>query len=221
MAKNDPAIGTAIAARYAALAGAKASLSCGAALDIADLRPGETVVDLGCGRGRDVIRAAELVGAAGQAIGVDASEAMLAAARAGRPPGLARVTYVASDLERIDLPDSIADVVISNCTINHARDKAAVYREIHRLLRPAGRVVVSDVVAERELPASVREDPVAWAECYGGAIPEAEYLDAIRGSGFVDVEVLARTDPYPKGGVEVRSITVRARRATKPGKESS
>lgn len=213
MAKNAPAFGPAIAARYAALAGAKTSLSCGAALDLANLRPGETVVDLGCGRGRDVIRAAELVGAAGQAIGVDASEAMLAAARAGRPAGLDCVTFVASDLARVDLPDFIADVVISNCAINHARDKGAVYREIHRLLRRGGRLVVSDVVAERELPAAVRVDPVAWAECYGGAIPEADYLEAIRGSGFVDVTVLARTEPYRKGSVEVRSITVRAGRA--------
>jgi SAM-dependent methyltransferase len=106
----------------------------------------------------------------------------------------------------------MADVVISNCTINHAVDKQAVYSEIHRILRPGGRFVVSDVIAETELPESVRNDPAAWAACYGGAIPEPQYLGAIRGAGFASVEVLQRSEPYEKGGVLVRSLTVRGTR---------
>jgi len=197
--------------RYAALAGTDACLSCGGAVDLAAPLPGETLVDLGSGRGGDLVRASERVGAEGQAIGVDASEAMLEVARE-RTAELANVRLVKSDLAAIDLPDGCADVVISNCTINHAPDKVAVYREVHRLLRPGGRVVVSDVVAEEELPASVRADPAAWAACYGGAIPEADYLAAIATAGLAGVRVLRRSEPYEKGGVRVRSLTVEARR---------
>jgi SAM-dependent methyltransferase len=100
-------------------------------------------------------------------------------------------------------------VVISNCTINHALDKEAVYREIHRVLVPGGRFVVSDVIAEHELPETVRSDPAAWAACYGGAIPEADYLAAIARAGFARVEVLHRTLPYQKAGVMVYSLTIR------------
>jgi len=199
----------AVSRRYAALADSCCSLSCGRALDLAAPAPGEILVDLGCGRGQDVIRAAGRVGSSGQAIGVDSTDEMLETARRSLPPFLANARFLKCDLAALDLPATLADVVISNCTINHAPDKAAVYREIHRVLRPGGRFVVSDVVAEKELPASVRADPAAWAACYGGAIPERDYLAAIGRAGFRDVEVLDRTGPYEKGGVLVRSLTVR------------
>ena len=124
---------------------------------------------------------------------------------------------VKSDLGAVALPDRCADVVVSNCAINHAPDKAAVYREVHRLLRPGGRFAVSDVVSEEPLPESVRTDPAAWAACYGGSIPEGEYLAAIALAGLSDVVVVRRTDPYEKGGVLIRSITVTGRR---PGLEN-
>ncbi len=198
----------AIEARYAALASESGSLSCGGPLEIAAPRPGETVIDLGCGRGGDVIRAATSVGG-GLAIGVDANEAMLAEARARAvAAGARRARFLRGDLASVPLPDRRADVVISNCAVNHAPDKAAVYREIHRLLRPGGRFVVADVVAERELPESVRRDPAAWAACYGGAIPEADYLAAILSAGFAGVWIVRRTAPYERGGCTVRSITV-------------
>jgi SAM-dependent methyltransferase len=204
-------IEVAVRTRYEALSRTTASLSCGAALDLAAPAPGETVVDLGCGRGRDVVRAASMVGAGGAAIGVDGNEAMIAAARQAAA-GVPNARLVHGDLSRVDLPDAVADVVVSNCAINHARDKRAVYAEIHRLLRPGGRFVVSDVVAERELPASVREDPEAWAACYGGAIPESDYLGAIGAAGFTAVEILFRTEPYERGGVLLRSVTLRGHR---------
>ncbi len=204
-------VARAIEARYTLLAPAAGALSCGGALDVAAPRPGETVVDLGCGRGADVIRAAERVGARGLAIGVDANEAMLAAARA-RAASLPRVRFVRGDLSAVPLPDGRADAIVSNCAINHAADKAAVYREIRRLLRPGGRFAVSDVVAEREVPAAVRHDPEAWAACYGGAIPEPEYLAAIAAAGLADVRVVRRTPPYEKGGVRVLSVTIEGRR---------
>jgi len=206
------ALEAAVSGRYAKLADACCSLSCGNALDLAAPRPGEVLVDLGCGRGQDVIRAAGRVGASGEAVGVDANEAMLEKARASLPPFLANARFVRSDLAELDLPGEMADVVISNCTINHAPDKEAVYREIRRILKDGGRFVVSDVVAEEELPASVREDPEAWAACYGGAIPEADYVSAVRRAGFGTVEVLQRTEPYEKGGVMVRSLTLRGTR---------
>jgi arsenite methyltransferase len=202
-------LGPAIEGRYAGLADSCCSLSCGEALDLAAPSTGETLVDLGCGRGQDVLRAAGRVGPGGAAIGVDRTQAMIDKARASVPSFLINVRFVCCDLAALDLPDASADVVISNCTINHAADKLAVYREIHRVLRPTGRFVVSDVIAETELPESVRNDPAAWAACYGGAIPEAPYLDAIRAAGFASVEVLSRNEPYAKGGVLVRSLTVR------------
>jgi SAM-dependent methyltransferase len=208
---SPAALSAAVTARYATLASTCGSLSCGAALDLAAPRAGETVVDLGCGRGRDVLRAAELVGAAGLAVGVDLSEEMLA--EAARRTALAtNVRLVRSPLAPLDLGGAFADVVVSNCAINHAPDKEAVFREVHRVLRPGGRFVVSDVVAERALPESVRSDPAAWAACYGGAVPEADYLAAARRAGLGGLEVLHRSAPYDKGGVRVLSLTLRGER---------
>lgn len=198
--------------RYGALASSCCSLSCGSPMDLADPRPGEALVDLGCGRGAEVVRAAGRVGSAGVAIGVDGNGEMLAVARASATAFLSNACFVKSDLSALDLPDGTVDVVISNCTINHVPDKAAAFREIHRILVPGGRFVVSDVVAEEELPVSVRGDPAAWAACYGGAIPEADYLAAIRSAGFREVEVLERSAPYRKGGVMVLSLTARGYR---------
>ena len=209
-------IAQATAARYGALSAAKESLSCGRALDVAAPREGEDVVDLGCGRGDDVARAAERVGPGGSSTGVDGNDRMLAAA-ADALAGRQNARVVKSDLAAVALPDRCAHVVVSNCAINHAPDKAAVYREIHRLLRPGGRFAVSDVVSEEHLPESVRNDPAAWAACYGGSIPEADYLAAIAAAGLRDLEVVRRTDSYEKGGVLVRSITVTGRR---PGLET-
>ena len=205
------AIAHAVAARYGALATSAGSLSCGGALDVAAPRPGETVVDLGCGRGGDVVRTAALVGSGGLAVGVDASEAMLGAART-RVDGLPNVRLVRSDLAAVALPAESADVVVSNCAINHAPNKRAVFREVHRILRTGGRFAVSDVVAERELPPEIRGDPAAWAACYGGAIPEHLYLEAIAAAKLEDVTVVRRTEPYEKGGARVLSITVQGRR---------
>jgi SAM-dependent methyltransferase len=207
-----PLLSSAVEARYAGLANSCCSLSCGEALGLAAPTAGEVFVDLGCGRGQDVIRAAGRVGPSGKAIGIDRTPAMIEKARASVPPFLGNVRFVCCDLAALDLDAGSANVVISNCTINHAPDKEAVYREIHRVLAPGGRFVVSDVIAEQELPAAVRSDPAAWAACYGGAIPEADYLAAVERAGFAAVEVLHRTDPYEKGGVMVRSLTLRGRR---------
>ncbi len=217
MSANVPAregsaasIRAAVEARYQGLATREANLSCGGALERLAPAPGEVVLDLGCGRGGDLLRALERVGPAGAALGVDASPAMVVAARA-RLGAHRNVLLVRGDLAAVPLPDAVADAVVSNCAINHALDKAAVFREVKRLLRPGGRMVVSDVVSETELPEAVRNDPAAWAACYGGAIPEAEYLAAVAAAGLLEVRVLSRTAPYTKGGVQVLSLTVEAR----------
>jgi len=215
MTTRDDAIAApidqAVAARYGALAAGTGSLSCGGALELAAPRPGERLVDLGCGRGGDLLRAAAMVGPAGQATGVDATPRMVEAARQ-RIAGLGNASVVQGDLAAVPLPAACADVVVSNCAINHAPDKAAVYREVARLLAAGGRVVVSDVVSEAVLPESVRSDPAAWAACYGGAIPEAEYLAAVAAAGLAGIRVLRRTEPYVKGGVRVLSLTIEAHR---------
>ena len=208
-------IARATAERYGSLSTGAASLSCGRALDVAGPRAGEHVVDLGCGRGGDVVRAAAAVGPEGSATGVDGTERMITAASAAIA-GVANARVVRGDLATVPLPDGCADVVVSNCAINHAPDKAAVYREVLRILRPGGRFAVSDVVSEAPLPDSVRNDPAAWAACYGGSIPEGDYLAAIAGAGLGDLAVVRRTEPYEKGGVLIRSITVTGRR---PGPE--
>ena len=211
-------IAGAVAARYGALAAQPGSLSCGGALDLAAPSPGERVVDLGCGRGGDLVRAAGAVGPSGRVTGVDATPRMVEAARE-RTSGLAQVSVLQGDLAAVPLPDRCADLVVSNCAINHARDKAAVYREVARILTPGGRAVVSDVVSEAPLPEAVRSDPAAWAACYGGAIPEGEYLSAVTAAGLVELQVLRRTAPYEKGGVLVHGLTLMARapgRAAEP-----
>ncbi|MCM2333188.1 MAG: methyltransferase domain-containing protein [Anaeromyxobacteraceae bacterium] len=210
-----PGLEAAVSARYQGLAATPASLSCGPALTLSDPRPGERLVDLGCGRGNDLVRAAALVGPAGAVTGVDATPRMVEAARL-QVAALPQARVVQGDLAAVPLPDGCADVVVSNCAINHARDKAAVYREVARLLAPGGRVVVSDVVSEAPLPPEVREDPAAWAACYGGAIPEADYLAAVAAAGLADVRVLRRTAPYAKGGVRVLGLTVAAVRPRAP-----
>lgn len=126
-----PTLPSAIQDRYTGLASCCCTLSCGTALETAAPVTGETFVDLGCGQGRDVLRAAGLVGSTGRAIGVDMTDAMLETARKSVPPFLSNITFLKNDLAALDIPNAAANVVISNCTINHAPDKAAVYREIN------------------------------------------------------------------------------------------
>jgi ubiquinone/menaquinone biosynthesis C-methylase UbiE len=212
---------SAVQKRYTSLADGCGSLACGGALDFAAPAQGEVLLDLGSGRGRDVIRAARQVGPSGQAIGIDRTQAMIDKAVSATPPDLGNVRFVCCDLAALALDSASADVVVSNCTINHAPDKTAVYREIHRVLKPGGRFVVSDIIAEQTLPESVRNDPEAWAACYGGALPEDEYFAAIVAAGFGKVELLAQTKPYEKGGVRIRSMTIRGYKAPPLGVAAS
>jgi arsenite methyltransferase len=171
-------------------------LSCGDPLGFAEVRPGDTVLDLGSGAGRDAFTAARLAGPFGQVIGVDMTPQMLALARRNAQlfacrAGFAPVEFREGYIEALPLKDASVDLVISNCVINLSPDKPQVFREACRALRPGGRLVVSDIVLERELPEAVRRDATLYSACLSGALLRADYLGAIQAAGFTQVEVLS------------------------------
>jgi len=204
----------AIRSRYSALAEASCCLSCGGAVAHANAQPGEICVDLGSGRGQDVLRLAEAVGADGKAYGIDMTESML---RRGRTTaaklGLSQAQFMRAQLDALPLPSDHVDLLVSNCTINHAPDKAAVWREIQRVLVPGGRFVVSDIYAIEEVPAPYRDDPAAVAACWAGAQTRARYLATVRAAGLTELAVIEESEPYDKGAVVVASFTLAGRKA--------
>lgn len=166
------------------------SLGCGNPTALADLNPGETVLDLGSGGGIDVLLSARRVGPTGFAYGLDMTDEMLAVAERNKAKaGAENVAFLKGHIEAIPLADATVDVVISNCVINLATDKGQVLREAFRVLRPGGRFAVSDVVAQGELPADLRSDMEAWVGCVAGALEEGEYRRLLTEAGFHDVEV--------------------------------
>lgn len=174
---------------------ANMGLSCGNPLAFAGLRPGETVVDLGCGGGLDVLLAAVKVGPAGRAIGIDMTPEMIERARrnAARPVDgqvRANVDFRLATIDRLPLPDASVDCLISNCVINLAPDKRAVFREMHRVLKPGGRVAVSDIALKQPLPDAIRTSVLAYVGCVAGAILIDEYVAGLRAAGFNAVQVV-------------------------------
>jgi arsenite methyltransferase len=193
---------------------ATSSLGCGNPMLLADLRPGERVLDLGSGAGLDVLLSARRVGPDGHAYGVDMTDEMLGVARANQAKAaVTNATFLKGAIEAIPLPDAAVDVVISNCVINLAADKRAVLREAHRVLRPGGRFAVADMVALAELPVEVKRSLDQWAGCVAGTISIDEYTAALRDTGFkaIDVEV---TREVRLDGVDgaIASAYIRARK---------
>jgi SAM-dependent methyltransferase len=173
-------------------ADANMGLSCGNPTVFASLRPGETVVDLGCGGGLDVFLAARKVGPQGRVIGIDMTEDMIALARrnAGKyDPPLSNVEFYLAPIDRLPLPNGTADCVISNCVINLVPDKPTVFREVSRVLKPGGRLAVSDIALKRPLPQELRENFVALIGCVAGAVLIAEYRQGLLEAGFAQVAV--------------------------------
>ncbi|HWK28056.1 MAG TPA: arsenite methyltransferase [Solirubrobacter sp.] len=167
-----------------------ASLGCGVPTAVADLREGETVLDLGSGAGADVLISARRVGPAGKAIGLDMTDEMLALARANAAQaGVENVEFVKGYLEQIPLPAGAVDVVISNCVINLAADKRVVLAEAARVLKPGGRFAVSDVIADPDMDEATRADMAAFTGCIAGALTEREFREALADAGLVDVEI--------------------------------
>jgi ubiquinone/menaquinone biosynthesis C-methylase UbiE/N-acetylglutamate synthase-like GNAT family acetyltransferase len=167
-----------------------ASLGCGNPSALAELHPGETVLDLGSGGGIDVLLSAQRVGPTGRAYGLDMTEEMLALARANQQrAGAENVEFLKGDIEAIPLPDESVDVIISNCVINLAADKARVLREVFRVLRPGGRFAVSDIVASRPVPPLIRRSIELWLGCVAGALEVSEYERLLADAGFRDISV--------------------------------
>jgi arsenite methyltransferase len=167
-----------------------ASLGCGNPTALAELHPGETVLDLGAGGGIDVLLAARRVGPTGKAYGLDMTDEMLVLARANQQKaGVENVEFLRGEIEDIPLPDASVDVVISNCVINLSADKSRVLGEAFRVLRPGGRFAVSDIVVRGPVPAEVRRSVELWIGCVAGALEEAEYRQKLVTAGFEAIEV--------------------------------
>jgi arsenite methyltransferase len=170
---------------------ANMGLSCGNPTATAHLRPGEVVVDLGSGGGLDVFLAAKMVGPTGRAIGIDMTTAMIERARANaQAGGYTNVEFYQSTIDQIPLPDASVDCVISNCVLNLAPDKPAVFREIARVLKPGGRVAVSDIALKHELPEAVAQSMAAYVGCIAGAINMGDYKNGLLAAGFEHVEIV-------------------------------
>jgi SAM-dependent methyltransferase len=170
---------------------ANLGLSCGNPTAFARLRPGETVVDLGCGGGLDVLLAAAKVGPAGKAVGVDMTPEMIERARRNAArQGAGNVEFHLAAVDRLPLPGASVDCLISNCVINLAPDKVAVFREMFRVLRPGGRVAVSDIALKRPLPAELARDVLAYVGCIAGAVRIEDYERGLREAGFAAVQVV-------------------------------
>lgn len=167
-----------------------ASLGCGNPTALIDLKPGETVLDLGSGGGIDVLLSAQRVGPTGKAYGLDMTDDMLALARENqRQAGVANVEFLKGEIESIPLADNSVDVVISNCVINLSSDKDRVLQEAFRVLRPGGRFAVSDVVVRGQVPEAVRKSMLLWVGCIAGALEESEYRAKLQAAGFANIDL--------------------------------
>jgi len=170
----------------------KASLGCGNPTALAQLNPGETVLDLGSGGGIDVLLSARRVGPAGKAYGLDMRDEMLVLARENqKKSGIENVEFLKGEIENIPLPDNSVDVIISNCVINLSADKDRVLREAFRVLKPGGRLAVSDVVVRGEVPEEIRQNMLLWIGCIAGALQEGEYRAKLSAAGFEQITVEA------------------------------
>ncbi len=171
-------------------AAVRASLGCGNPTALASLKPGEVVLDLGSGGGIDVLLSARRVGPTGKAYGLDMTDEMLALARENQAKaGLENVEFLKGEMEDIPLPDNAVDVIISNCVVNLSADKDRVLREAFRVLRPGGRLAISDVVVRGGVPAEIRKSVELWIGCVAGALEEHEYRDKLTAAGFSDVDI--------------------------------
>ncbi len=199
----------AINVRYSELSETACCLSCGGAINYAKPKKGEICVDLGSGRGSDVIRIAEEVGQEGHSYGIDISEGMIAKANASIAKfEVANATILKAELEKLPFENNSTDLVISNCTINHSADKQSVWNEIYRILKVGGRFVVSDIYALKEIAEEYKNDPVAVAECWAGAETKDNYLQILKKAGFHEITIFEESAPYEKGKAIVSSFTI-------------
>jgi arsenite methyltransferase len=195
--------------RYSDLAESTCCLSCGGALNHSNARENDICVDLGSGRGTDVIRLAEIVGAGGFVYGIDISEGMIKKSiDTAKRLGVRNVDFLNNTLEKINLKNNIADLVISNCTINHSPEKQAVWDEVFRILKTGGRFVVSDIYSVNPVPDEYKNDAVAISECWAGSVTRNEYLEQLKNAGFSSINIIEESEPYEKGKIMVASLTI-------------
>jgi arsenite methyltransferase len=185
---------------------AELGLSCGNPIAFSELAPGDTVVDLGSGAGKDVFLAAQIVGATGHVVGVDMTPEMVDLARKNavdfaRTTGLGNVEFREGFIEQLPVDGASVDTVISNCVVNLSPDKPAVFREAWRVLKPGGRLVVSDIVLNSNLPPAAAASEELYASCISGALLRKDYLDAVKAAGFSSIEVLADSAYDPAGAL--------------------
>jgi SAM-dependent methyltransferase len=194
-----------------------ASAGCGNPAAIASLQPGELVLDLGSGGGIDCFLAAKKVGPSGQVIGLDMTPEMIRLSRRNaREMGIDNVDFRWGEMEEMPIGDASVDVILSNCVINLSPDKDAVFSEAYRVLKPGGRMSVSDIVVNGDLPAPLRRSLDAWAGCVAGALDEAVYLDKMRSAGLSDVEVTQRRTIDVSGWVDAQEIQALLKQADPP-----
>jgi arsenite methyltransferase len=195
--------------RYSILAESSCCLSCGGAINYSEAGAGEVCVDLGSGRGTDAMRLAETVGNSGFVYGIDISGGMIQKARdTAKQLEVTNVRFISCPLEKISLDNNIADLVISNCTINHSSDKQSVWTEVFRILKEGGRFVVSDIYSVNPVPGEYKNDPVAVSECWAGSVTRDEYLSQLKKAGFNSIKIMEESTPYEKGKIMVSSWTI-------------
>lgn len=203
----------AISDRYDLLSGQDCCLSCGGAINYAEIKPGDVCADLGSGKGFDVLKMATKAGNEGFAYGIDVSVDMMEIARSNAQKlSQNNVEFVRSELESINLPNEKLDVLLSNCTINHSLQQDKVWKEIFRVMKKGGTFVVSDIYAVEPIPEQYRNDPQAVAECWAGAVVKQDYLDNIKNAGFTHVEFIEESNPYDKGKTKVCSFTMKGKK---------
>ena len=196
------------------------SLGCGNPTAMANLRPGEVVLDIGSGGGMDSFLAASRVGPSGKVIGVDMTPAMLERARAAASKaGILNVEFREGQAEVLPIADNSVNVILSNCVINLCEDKGLVFREAYRVLKPGGRLEVSDMVTNQPLPLEMRGDHGEWAGCVSGALPEREYLDLVAQAGFTKISSRRSASAGEANGIQVYSVIVSAEKG--PGSSFS
>lgn len=185
---------------------AKASLGCGNPTSRASLKPGQVVLDLGSGGGIDVLLSARQVGPTGKVYGLDMTDEMLELARGNqRQAGVENVEFLKGHIEQIPLPDQSVDVILSNCVINLSGDKDSVLREAFRVLKPGGRIAVSDIVVRGDMPQEIRRSAELWSGCVAGALDESDYIERLQRAGFEHVTV-SPTRIY--GEADVRQLLI-------------
>jgi len=195
--------------RYSNLADSSCCLSCGGALEKSEAAPGQVCIDLGSGRGTDVLRLAEIVGEKGFVYGLDLSDGMIRKAKkTAERMGVKNVEFIQTDLSEIPLADKSIDIILSNCVLNHVADKQQIWNEIHRVLKKGGTFTVSDIFSSEPVPPEYADDPEAVAECWAGSVTKEVYLENLTNAGFTEITIIEESKPYKKGKIDVSSFTI-------------